>query len=726
MTTGERISLLAKLLREQDKRGKNVRTFVRGILKFLFKTKVIGADQLEISGPSIIIANHVSFLDAIFLYAYLPRQVCFVVNTAIADKISFFLRWINHVTIDPLNPYSLKKIVKVIKKGQPIVLFPEGRITTTGGLMKIYSGTGFIALKTGAFVQPVIFRGLERSKLSRLQGKTKTKWLPQVTFLVADRAQLAVNTDRSFRQQKQQISDQILAMLQQALLQARQHEDKYTNFFDKLLSAGKIHGMRKNIAEDISGTVNYRQAIIGSYALGCKLKPLLASERNVGVLLPNSIGHLVALFALSFLGKTPAILNFSAGTENNLACSETADLQVILTSRAFIEKGNFGELAAQLALRSKLIYLEDVKAQIGFGDKVNALFKYLTKQAAAGSASLILYTSGSESKPKGVVLRHSQILANINQLSSVIDYSPRDKMLNALPMFHSFGLTAGTLLPVLNGVAVFLYPTPLHYKKIPEVAYDRNITVMLGTPTFLYGYAKYAHRYDFYSMRYVLAGGEKLKDEVRDIWQEKFGLRIFEGYGTTETAPVLSLNTPLFTKQGTVGKFLPGIEWRIEDIPGVADGGNLLVKGPNVMDGYLLHGRGFIPTDKWYDCGDVVSIDEEGFVRIRSRLKRFAKISGEMVSLDAVEKAAEKCFGTDRNAAVNLPDTKKGEKIVLYTMDKQATKQGLREFMRQNRQSMLAMPSEVIIVEKLPLLGSGKTDYVTLKSWQGGKAEQDD
>ncbi|MGL5512392.1 MAG: AMP-binding protein, partial [Sporomusa sp.] len=446
------ISLFAKLLREKDKRGKTVRTIIRRILEFLFKTKVVGAERLEFSGPSIIISNHVSFLDAIFLYAYLPRQVCFVVNTAVADKISFVLRWINHVTIDPLNPYSLKKIVKVIKKGHPIVLFPEGRITTTGGLMKIYSGTGFIALKTDAFVQPVIFRGLERSKLSRLQDKTKTKWLPQVTFLVADRAQLIANTDRSFRLQKQQISDQIATMLQQALFQARQHEDEYTNFFDKLLSAGKIHGMEKNIAEDISGTVNYRQIIIGSYALGQKLKPLLASERNIGILLPNSIGHLVALFALSFLGKTPAILNFSAGAENNLACSETADLQVILTSRAFIEKGNFGELAAQLALRSKLIYLEDVKAQIGLGDKVSALFKYLSKQTAAGDASLILYTSGSESKPKGVVLRHSQILANINQISSSIDYSPRDKMLNALPMFHSFGLTAGTLLPVLNGV----------------------------------------------------------------------------------------------------------------------------------------------------------------------------------------------------------------------------------------------------------------------------------
>jgi acyl-[acyl-carrier-protein]-phospholipid O-acyltransferase / long-chain-fatty-acid--[acyl-carrier-protein] ligase len=694
-----------------------MRAFIRVILQLLFKTKFIGEDKFRFDGPSIIVPNHVSFLDAIFLYAYLPREVCFVVNTAVAAKIAFVLRWVNHITVDPLNPYSLKKIVGVIKEGRTVVLFPEGRITTTGNLMKVYSGVGFIALKTGATVQPVIFRGPERSKLSRIRDKVKSRWFPEVIIYVSQREQIAITVGKSFRIQKKEISDRILGLLQQAMFQARQQEDRYTNLFDKLLDAGRTQGMRKNMAEDIGGKVNYRQAIIGSYALAGKLQSLLAEEQHVGVMLPNSIGHLITLFALFYLGKAPAILNFSAGAENNVNCGETAGLKVILTSRVFIEKGNFEDLETRLANQFKLIYLEDIRKQIRFADKIGAIFKYLTRQNAQGEGELILFTSGSESKPKGVVLRHTHILANINQASSVIDYSQRDKMLNALPMFHSFGLTAGTLLPILNGVEVFLYPTPLHFKIIPEIAYDRNITLLLGTPTFLHGYAKYAHHYDFYSLRFILAGGEKLNDEVQRVWQEKFGLRIFEGYGTTETAPVLSLNTPLFNKPGTVGRFLPGIEWRTEEVPGIDDGGNLLVKGPNVMAGYLLYGKGFVPAPEWYDCGDVVSIDEEGFVSIRSRLKRFAKISGEMVSLDAVEKAAEKCFGTDRNAAINLPDVKKGEKIILYTMYKNASKQMLREFINQTRQSMLAMPAEIIVVEKLPLLGSGKTDYVTLKGW---------
>jgi len=701
-----------------------VRTIIRVLFQFLFKTKVIGETRFQFSGPSIIMPNHVSFLDAIFLYAYLPREVCFVVNTTIAAKFSFILRWVNHVAVDPLNPYSLKKIAGVIKAGQPVVLFPEGRITTTGSLMKIYSGVGFIGIKTGAFIQPVIFRGLERSMLSRQEKITK-QWLPQVTIYVAAREQLVAAPGKSFRLQKKEISDRILALLQSAMFQARQHEGKYTNLFDKLLAAGRIYGMGKKVAEDIGGNVNYRQIIINSFALGAKLKLILPDDSPVGVLLPNSIGHLVTLFSLFFIGKTPAILNFSAGTENNEDCANTAGIKVILTSRAFIAKGHLEELEARLSSQFELIYLEDTKQQIRLCNKLNALFNYVVQRKAVSDGRLILFTSGSESKPKGVVLNHSNILANINQIASVIDYTPRDKMLNALPMFHSFGLTAGTLLPVLNGVGVFLYPTPLHYKVIPEIAYDRNITLLLGTPTFLHGYAKYAHHYDFYSMRYVLAGGEKLNDEVRKLWQEKFGLRILEGYGTTETAPVLSLNTPMFFKVGTVGRFLPAVEWRIEEVPGISEGGSLFVKGPNVMAGYLLAEKGFVPVPEWYDCGDVISLDEAGFISIRSRLKRFAKISGEMVSLDAVEKAAESCFGTNRNAAINIPDLKKGEKVILYTVYPKATKQQLRDFMSQTRQSMLAMPAEIIIVDKLPLLGSGKTDYVTLKGYKTSEVEED-
>lgn len=693
-----------------------MRGIIRWILGWVFRTKMIGRERLQFDGPALVLPNHVSFLDAVFLYAYLPKGVCFVVNTYIADQIGFVLRWVDHITIDQMNPYSLKKIVNIVREGRPVVIFPEGRISRTGSLMKVYSGIGFIAMKTGATLHPVILRGLEFSKLSRVTDKMRSRWFPPTLLYCGEAVRFSVATELSFREQKKLFSDRILDLLQRAMFEARQLEAGYTNVFDKLLQAGERHGYGVPIVEDVTGRLTYRKLIAGSYALGDALGGHLAGEETIGVLLPNSNGHLVTLFALFYQGKTPAILNFSVGAANCLHCCAIAGVKTVLTSRVFIERGKLEPLTEHLAENVRLIYLEDIKADMGLADRLRGLWQLLRQTPAARAGQLVLFTSGSEGRPKGVVLRHEHILANLQQMSSVIDYHARDKMLNALPMFHSFGLTAGTLLPVLNGVPVFLYPTPLHYKIIPEIAYDRNATILLGTPTFLQGYGKYAHVYDFYSLRYVLAGGEKLKEEVRQLWQDKFGLRILEGYGTTETGPVLSLNTPLFHQPGTVGRFLPGIDWRLEPVPGIEEGGCLWVKGPNVMAGYLRHEQGFVPVGEWYDCGDVVSVDAGGFIRIQSRLKRFAKVSGEMISLDAVEKAAEACFGTARNGAVNIPDEKKGEKIFLYTQCQTASKPRLREYLRQTKQTMLALPVQVIILEKLPVLGSGKIDYMRLKA----------
>ncbi|HWR39998.1 MAG TPA: AMP-binding protein [Patescibacteria group bacterium] len=692
-----------------------MKRLLKFLLRLLFSLRLINGHRLPTAGPALIMPNHVSFLDPLLLYAHLPDHTCFVVNTDIAARIRFLLRWVKHIVVDPLNPYSLKQIISLVNHGETVVLFPEGRITTTGGLMKVYSGIGLVARKTGAPIYPLILLGPELSRFSRIRDKVRWRWLPTISIHVGEPASLRIDPDKSFRLQKKLLSDQILALLQQNLFLARQTQTARPNLFDALRAAARIHGLNKIIATDIGGKLTYRQTLLGSYALAEQLRPRLQGEERVAVLLPNALGHLLTLFALFYLGKTPAILNFTAGARTCQDCAATAGVRHVLTSRTFLTKGGLTSLASALEEQFSLIYLEDILSGIGPVDKLTALLRQLTGQPAAAGADLVLFTSGSESKPKGVVLHHAHILANLNQLSSIIDYTPQDKFLNALPMFHSFGLTAGTLLPLLNGMEVLLYPTPLHYKIIPEIAYDRNITVLLGTPTFLSGYGRYAHPYDFHCLRYIVAGGEKLKDEVRHLWQDKFGLRILEGYGVTETAPVLSINTPLFYKTGSVGRFLPGIDWRIEPVPGIDGGGNLLVRGPNVMAGYLLAERGFVAAPEWYDCGDVVRVDEEGFVHIQSRLRRFAKISGEMISLDAVENLARQCFGTDQHAAVSLPDSRRGERILLYTANPAAHRQALREWMQQNGVSPLSLPAGIILLEKLPLLGNGKTDYVSLK-----------
>jgi len=279
-------------------------------------------------------------------------------------------------------------------------------------------------------------------------------------------------------------------------------------------------------------------------------------------------------------------------------------------------------------------------------------------------------------------------------------------------------LTAGTILPLLYGMKTFFYPSPLHYRIVPEIAYDINATIMFGTNTFLAGYARFAHPYDFNSLRYVFAGAEKLKDETRRTWEEKFGVRIFECYGATETSPGLTTNTAMASKAGSVGRLLPAIEYQLEDVPGVVDGGRLHVRGPNVMRGYLLHAQPgvLVPPksscgDGWYDTGDIVGIDAEGFITIRGRAKRFAKIAGEMVSLTAVESLASKVWPAAHHAVVTVPDAQKGEQLVLITSQTDAARGALLEQAKKDGIGEINVPKKFLVVKQVPLLGTGKTDY---------------
>jgi acyl-[acyl-carrier-protein]-phospholipid O-acyltransferase/long-chain-fatty-acid--[acyl-carrier-protein] ligase len=690
------------------------------LFRWLFNLRVHHQDRLQFSGPSVIMPNHVSFLDVVLLYLILPSSVWFVVNSEIAAQplVRFALRFRAHVKIDNRNPYSLRTIIGVVRAGNPVVLFPEGRISTTGNLMKMYTGAAMVARKTDAKVYPVILRGPEYSKLSRVTDKLKSQWFPNIQVYVGEPQTLLPDENLSFRAQKEAMNHHLLNIMQQAMLLARRQQYDGLDFFRRLQLASRQNGSGKVIVRDLTRTVTYLTLFVGIHVLAKKLRTLLSEEdKSVATLLPNAVAHVSILFALFYLGKTPAIFNFSTGIRNVVDSAANAGVKTVLTSRLFIEKANLTELVAQLALSNRIVYLEDLAATVTTVDKLQGLVKYWrgSQSKSTSESRLILFTSGTEGRPKGVVLSHRAILANIDQASSLIDYTSADRMLNALPMFHSFGLMAGTLLPILGGVELFLYPSPLHYRILPELAYDFNATLMLGTPTFLAGYGKMAHPYDFHRLRYLLAGGEKLRQLVRELWQNKFGIRILEGYGITETGPVLCLNTPLAARPGTVGRFLPGIEWRLEPVAGIDTGGNLLVRGPNLMEGYLLYEKGFQPVAEWYATGDVVSVDADGFVTIHARLKRFAKIAGEMINLQQVEESAAACFGSGTHAAVAAGGGRKGERIVLFTTNSKADRNALREYLLQEGHSGLSVPAEIIRLEKMPLLGTGKPDYLGLQ-----------
>lgn len=696
-----------------------MRRLLRWLFQRLFSLQATHLERLRFDGPAVIMPNHVSFLDAVLLYAYLPATVCFVVNTEIAANgwVAFALRFCRHVEIEPRNPYALRTVIALVKESVPVVLFPEGRITVTGSLMKMYTGAAMVAWKTAAQIFPVILRGPEYSRFSRVQDKVRARWFPRIRIYVDSSRRLTPEPGLSFRAQKEALGDQLLGFMQQAMFTARRESQQGLDFYARLLQSARQHGMSKVIARDLTRAVTYRQLLTAVQALSVKLAAVLGSESVAGVLMPNAVAHVTLLFALFRLGKTPAVFNFSTGPKNVVDCAANAGVRTVFTSRAFVERAGLVELTQRLAESCRIVYLEDLAARIGFGDKLAAVFRTCLEDKGQGTSSsrIILFTSGTEGRPKGVVLSHDAILANIDQASSLIDYTPADRMLNALPMFHSFGLMAGTLLPLFGGAELFLYPSPLHYRLVPEMVYDFNATLMLGTPTFLAGYGKMAHPYDFRSLRHILAGGEKLPAAVRELWHDKFGIRVLEGYGITETGPVLALNTPLAHRSGTVGRFMPGIEWRIEPVEGIERGGNLFVRGPNLMEGYLLYERGFQPQTGWFATGDVVAVDSAGFVQIQARLKRFAKIAGEMINLQVVEEAAAACFAGGIHAVIAVADGRKGERILLFTTAKAADRQTIREYLLEQGHSGLYAPSELVRLEKMPLLGSGKPDYMTLQ-----------
>lgn len=689
------------------------------LLRHAYKIKKTGFEKIDFSKPCILMPNHISMIDPFLLGTVLPddEDIFFVAYTGAATKYASFMKGRKIVYINPLNPYSMRTIIKLIKEGKKMVIFPEGRISTTGNLMKIYPGVAYIALKTGIPVYPITLNGPEHSTFSYLKGKVKQRYFPPISIHVGDAFTIPSDPSLSMKVQKQKSSEMILHKLQNEKLKTELKTN--VNLFNELLEVSKYHDSKTPIIEDINGTITYKKFVIASYIFSHKLKPILNDENHIGVFLPNSIGHAIALFSLFHLGKTPAILNFSMGANSLMECCETASVRTILTSRVFIDKGGFHAVAEELGKTYKLVYLEDIKNTVTSIDKLKGFFEFKNHTLSSyQGGSVIIFTSGSESKPKGVVLSHDNLWANMHQVKTVIDFTSKDKLMNVLPMFHSFGLTAGTLLPILFGIPLFLFPSPLQYKVIPELVYEKNATIMFGTSTFLEGYGKNAHDYDFYSLRYVFAGAEKLKEDVRNMWFDKFGIRIFEGYGTTETSPVLSLNTPLNYKRGTVGRFLPGVEYKIESIEGIETGGNLFVKGPNVMKGYLIHGKGFVPCEEWYNCGDVVEVDEDGYVTIKSRLKRFAKIAGEMVSLNLLEQVAFETFSHSNFYAVSISDKRKGEKIVLFTTEHQGEEKSILKELKKSistkKLSSLLSPVVILHLDKVPVLGSGKTDYVSL------------
>jgi acyl-[acyl-carrier-protein]-phospholipid O-acyltransferase/long-chain-fatty-acid--[acyl-carrier-protein] ligase len=699
----------------------NTLAFVARIaLRLVYRLEVVGAENLPRPGECAAIAvNHVSFLDAAALTAIMEEPPVLAVDRGAARRrlVGPLLKFAGVHPMDPARPLTARTLIAAARAGRALAVFPEGRVALTPVVMRDYEALSLMIEKTGAPVTPVRIEGAERTIFSRLDpAHTGRRLFPRIKVTVLPPRRLAVPHAPDGRTRRRAAGAALADLLADLVFEST---DIRRTLHDAFESEARRTGLSRIVVEDpLAGPLTMRMFRIGVSVLARKIAAMSDPGETVGLMLPNANGAVVTFMALQAAGRVAAMLNFTAGTINLIGACQAGEIRLVLTSRAFVQKAELGAVVEALGRVVHIVWLEDVRASATRQDKLLAALtagRAFAKRKPDDPAA-VLFTSGTEGAPKGVALSHANILANCAQVDARYDLRISDICFNPLPMFHAFGLTGGCLLGLMTSMRVYLYPTPLHYRQIPELIDKVGATVLFGTDTFLTGYARNADAFGFRSLRYVIAGAEALRAETRRVYHDKFGLRLFEGYGVTEASPVLAVNMPMFNKPGTVGRLLPHITPRIEPVPGIDEGGRLFVKGPNVMIGYYRAdnpGELEPPAGGWHDTGDIVAIDAEGYVAIKGRAKRFVKIAGELVSLGAIEDLLWGLWPEDMIACIAAPDPRRGERVILATTHAGATKAEIDAWMKIKGASAIMSPSSVVL-DAIPLLGSGKTDYVTL------------
>ena len=713
-----------------------MKNFVRFCLRtffYVFKVRCkFQFDLKKLPKKGVYVSNHVSYLDPILLFAFLPGNPIFALNGHLYRRpfIRFLMKTADIMEYNPIEPADLKELINKVNDNRLVVIFAEGRITETGGLMKIYEAPGLLADKTKAPIIPIWIEGPQYSYFSKTKDKLPHRPMPKMLITVGNPKPLKLKDE--LRRQRDHLSNEVYHILTEMQFQITYNPD--ISIFAQLVKTSKVYSKkgfffkRPMVIEDINRKpMSYKDLLIRVYLLGKFFKKKAGHFEHVGILLPNTIAATATFLGLSAYERVPVMLNFSVGAKNMLSMCKTAQVKFVITSMAFIRTAKLESVIELLKSNGvEIFYLESLAKKLGLISKLGALLRYKTKRVphkhGGNRKAAILFTSGSEGAPKAVVLSHANIISNIKQVTTVETINMKDLQFNALPMFHSYGLTIGTLFPLLEGGRLFLYPSPLHYRVIAELVYELGATILFGTDTFFRGYGRIAHPYDFYNVRFMYAAAEAVKLDTRNMFMERMGVRIIEAYGVTECAPFVAANNHVYNKFGSIGKIVPGIEYKLEPVPGIEKGGELVLKGPNIMLGYILpENPGVLaPLEGgWYHTGDVVEIDELGYVYIKDRIKRFAKIGGEMVSLNAVQDmviSAYEWMGSDFTyGIVSVPHESKGEQIVLVTNNTQVKQEVLHDYIKNNGMSELFLPRTILYHDKIPSFLTGKTDNVTLK-----------
>ncbi len=675
----------------------------------------------------MLLPNHTSWFDWLLIAVCVDTSWRFVTSKE-AARASFVHRFvmINRFTfpVEVDSPFAVKRIAEFLQAGGKLVLFPEGRLSRTGSLMKLFDGTGFLLFKTNARVITCYLRGAQRLPFS--PNPNRKSPLPNVSahfsdILIPPKIE-GLSTMRARQKLTRWLYDTMVG--QQFEIEMAAAQD---TILGQIVQTARRFPSATVLQDVTRKKLTLRRLLAGAAALAEQWRRELPPGvgEPIGVLLPSSSAVPATLLSLWSISRVPAIFNFSSGVPTMLACAKLAGVKHIITSKTFLERARL-DLQPLAGAGIRIIHLEDVRARISRPQQWRALARAvfrpnsLVATQPRDATAVVLFTSGSEGPPKGVELTHGNLVSNIHQMLAVLDVMDCDRMFNALPLFHSFGLL-GLLLGLSRGIFVFLYPSPLHYRIIPSLLYDLDCTIFFGTNTFLNGYARKAHAYDFRSVRLLIAGAEKLQEATANTWARQLGERVLEGYGATECSPAISVNTLLNPRFGTAGKFLPGIQHRLEPVDGVAEGGRLWVRGPNIMRGYLnLEANAkFQEQGGWYDTGDIARVDDDGYLYLLGRLKRFAKVSGEMVSLTAAEEALAGAFpqyGVRFQVAVlSRPDPQRGETLIAVSNEPKLNLEEVRAAIRAGGLSNLYVPREVKYLRDIPKLGTGKVNHRELQ-----------
>ena len=727
-----------------------VRLLISRIVAMRYRLSVQGLEQMPSQGGVLMLGNHISWLDWAMLQMASPRPVRFVMERSIYERW-YLRRFLDLFGVIPISSGSsrdaLTKVTESLNCGEVVCLFPEGAISRNGQLGTFRSGFERAASEADAVILPFYLRGLWGSRFSRAGEALKTNRRGGIVrdVVVAFGDTLAI--DAKAPKVKQAVSELSVSAWQAHVLTLPTIPNAWLASAKRMGSSGMV---ADSIGKPLSGH-RFATAVLRLSRLITKQCP----EQNVGIMLPASSAGAIVNMAALVAGKTVVNLNFTSSPEALKSALAKARIATVYTSRRFMTKLEKKGVDTDGPFSSaNVLCLEDLVA--GMGQVGNLLtlaavvslpmsllkLAYVSRRTTSDTAA-ILFSSGSEGQPKGVELSHTNIMANLSQVFDVLDVQPDDRIMATLPLFHAFGLTVTTFMPLVEGIPMVCHPDPTDTLNVAKAIARHQATVLCGTSTFLRLYTrnKRVHPLMLDSLRIVVAGAERLAPEVREAFTLKYGKPIYEGYGTTETTPVASVNLPdrldstfwkvqVGGKSGTVGMPLPGTSFRIVDPAtlatlGSGEDGLILIGGVQVMKGYLddpartSEAIADLDGQRWYKTGDKGHLDEDGFLTIVDRYSRFAKIGGEMVSLGVVEQQARSVLGDEADlVAVSLPDGQKGEQIVLLTTVQTAGKE-LREGLLARGANPLTIPAQVFVVDAVPVLGSGKPDFGTAKRLAG-------